>query len=552
MPARPAPPADAAMLRALFDNYLKMYATRDDALTTHFSEDFTGFTGGGHDLIRDRAAWVAITRQDFAQVKEPIRIEIKDVAIQSLAETIAVATGFFTIHLPIKDHILSRETARLVLIFRRESAGWKITHSSISIPYHLVREGEVYPLSQLEERNRVLEQVVAERTAQLSATNLRLQASEETYRSVLQASPDDITITDAAGRVVMVSPAAAQIFRCEPIAKFLGLSVFDFIVPADRARALSRATLRREHRLAGPSEYTGLRPDGTTFPIEVNTDFIRDSAGTVTGMVVIVRDITERKQAEAERDRLAAQNRQLQKAESLGRMAGAIAHHFNNQLHAVMMSLELAIDDLPPDSPTRPTVMIAREAARRASAVSQQMLAYLGQALSQPAALDLSALCRRCLPTWHAARPPYVTLTADLPASGPTIEADASQLEQVIANLLTNAWEACPAAGTVHLALTTVTAEQIPSANRFPVDGEPPVSSCACLTVTDNGSGIPAADLEKIFDPFFTSKFPGRGMGLAVSLGAIRAHGGVITVASEPGRGSVFQLFLPLSPATGS
>lgn len=158
---------DIQIIRHLFDDYLLMYASRDEHLTGLFSEDFSGFTGGGALLIKDRDEWVAITRQDFEQVKNPLRIELKDLAIQSLSDTIAVTTGFFTIHLPIEDQILSRETARLVLVFRLESSGWKICHSSISIPYHLVREGEVYPLQELAERNKFLEELVAERTAQL-------------------------------------------------------------------------------------------------------------------------------------------------------------------------------------------------------------------------------------------------------------------------------------------------------------------------------------------------------------------------------------------------
>src|SRR5690349_9463909 len=142
-------PDDHVALRALLDDYLRKYAGRDDRLTGLFSEDFSGFTGGGDFLVKDRAAWVSITRQDFAQVRDPIRLELKDVKLQLLAETIAVATTFFNIHLPIPDHPLSRETARLVLIFRKESSGWRISHSSISIPDHLVRDGEVYPLKEL-------------------------------------------------------------------------------------------------------------------------------------------------------------------------------------------------------------------------------------------------------------------------------------------------------------------------------------------------------------------------------------------------------------------
>jgi two-component system, cell cycle sensor histidine kinase and response regulator CckA len=115
----------------------------------------------------------------FTQVKDPIQIEIKDLAIQLLADTVAVVTSFITIQLPFKDHILSRETARLVLIFHKEGADWKISHSSISIPYHLVRDGEIYPLKELVERNRFLEEQVTEQIAQLTDVNDKLNASNK-------------------------------------------------------------------------------------------------------------------------------------------------------------------------------------------------------------------------------------------------------------------------------------------------------------------------------------------------------------------------------------
>ena len=174
---------DEQIIRKMFDDYLRMYASRDDRLTACFSEDFSGFTGGGDNLVKNKDEWIAITRQDFAQIKDPIRIELKDLAIQPLAKTIAVVTGFFTIHLPIEDHILSRETARLVLIFHKESEGWKISHSSISIPYYLVGEGEVYPLKELTERNKHLEEQVAERTFQLSKANDILHRTNEELAS---------------------------------------------------------------------------------------------------------------------------------------------------------------------------------------------------------------------------------------------------------------------------------------------------------------------------------------------------------------------------------
>ena len=172
-------PNDKNKVMQLFNDYLRMYATRDDLLTNHFSDDFSGFTGGGDFLVKDKEEWVAITRQDFAQVKENIRIDLKDVSVQPLDHKISVATGFFNIHLPMKDHVLSREMARLVLIFRKESEDWKICHSSISIPYYLVREGEVYPMQELVKKNELLEELIAERTTQLSELNDDLQMKNE-------------------------------------------------------------------------------------------------------------------------------------------------------------------------------------------------------------------------------------------------------------------------------------------------------------------------------------------------------------------------------------
>ena len=317
--------SDHQAIRRLLDEYLLRYGSRDDRLTDSFSEDFSGFTGGGDTLVKDRGEWIAITRQDFAQVPGPIRLELKDVALQSLAETVAVATAFLAIHLPIEDHVLSRETARLVLIFRREAAGWRITHSSISIPYHLVGEGEVYPLRELARRTRILEELVAERTRQLSEANAvlareiaertrteaRLRESEALYRSILDASPDDITIADLEGRVQMVSPAALSMFGFDDPEQGKGRLVTDFLAPEDRERAMSRVALLFQGVPSGPSEYRGLRRDGTTFDIEVNSALLRDAGGRPVKLLVIARDITARKQTEAALRKAVAQIRTL-------------------------------------------------------------------------------------------------------------------------------------------------------------------------------------------------------------------------------------------------
>lgn len=165
------------IIQKLFEDYLRMYESRDDRLTELFSADFSGITGSGELLTRERDEWIAITRQDFAQIKDPLRVELKDLVTQSLSDTIAVATSTFIIHLPIKDHILSHKTARLVLIFRKETAGWKICHCSFSVPFATVQEGEVYPLQEIEERNKLLEELIAERTMELSEAKKAAEAA---------------------------------------------------------------------------------------------------------------------------------------------------------------------------------------------------------------------------------------------------------------------------------------------------------------------------------------------------------------------------------------
>ena len=170
------------LIQSLFDEYIEMYASRDNRLISRFSDNFSGYAGSSDVLITDKNEWVRITKDDFAQVPERLHIEMLNLSLQDLAEDIVVATAFFHIHLPIPDAILSRETARLVLMFRRESEEWKIVHSGISIPYGLANsnKNEVYPMTLLEVRNHQLEQIVESRTKELAEANRQLEMLSNT------------------------------------------------------------------------------------------------------------------------------------------------------------------------------------------------------------------------------------------------------------------------------------------------------------------------------------------------------------------------------------
>ena len=173
-------PERQQLIRSLFDEYIEMYASRDLRLIDRFSENFSGYAGSSDVLVTDRDEWIRITRQDFSQVPERIRIEMRGLSLQDLSEDIVVVTAFFRIHLPVPEHILSRETARLVLIFRCENGEWKIAHSGISIPFGIAREGEIYPMQSLRERNRELEALIVERTRALEEANIQLEVQSNT------------------------------------------------------------------------------------------------------------------------------------------------------------------------------------------------------------------------------------------------------------------------------------------------------------------------------------------------------------------------------------
>ncbi|MCB2382827.1 diguanylate cyclase [Shewanella sp. SR1] len=168
------------LIRSLFDEYIEMYSSRDDRLTHRFSENFSGYAGSSDQLVTDREEWVRITRQDFAQVPERIHIEMLALSLQDLADNLVVVTAFFHIHLPIPNPMLSRETARLVLIFRLEHKDWMIAHSGISIPYGLAHKGEIYPIARLEERNIELESMIKARTCELAEANRQLEILSNT------------------------------------------------------------------------------------------------------------------------------------------------------------------------------------------------------------------------------------------------------------------------------------------------------------------------------------------------------------------------------------
>ncbi len=373
-----------------------------------------------------------------------------------------------------------------------------------------------------------------------------LLASELQYRRLFEAARDGILILDAeTGMVVDVNPFLIELLGVSRDV-FLGRNIWELgffkDIVANRAKF---AELQQK----GYVRYEDMAlegGDGRRHEVEfVSNVYLVNQKKVVQ---CNIRDITERKELEAENLRIQGQNRQLQKSESLGRMSGAIAHNFNNQLQVVQGYLEMVIRDLPPGDSHAVDLAKSLQASQKASEVSANLLAYLGQKQVKLKSLELAELCRMSLPGIEVGKPENVILETDLPSPGPCISADAKQIQQILTNLVINAWEAIgDIPGVVHLGVRTVSSNDIPSSHRFPIAWQSRDQQYACMEVTDSGCGIAEKDMENLFDPFFSTKFTGRGLGLSVVLGIVKTHDAVITVENRIGGGSVFSVFFPLS-----
>jgi len=370
----------------------------------------------------------------------------------------------------------------------------------------------------------------------------------ELQRVLFSAIPAYVYIKDADSVYMAGNKRFSELSRM-PENEIPGKTDYDFFSEADADSFRSNdAEIIATGKARLDYEMRGTDAEGNTIWFSTSKCPFYGPSGEVAGLVGICIDITERKRAEEERLKLEQRLQQAQKAESLGRMAGAIAHHFNNLLGAVMGNLELAMIGLPQGSKPLAKIAEAMKASGRAADISRLMLAYLGQSIATTSPIDLSEVCRETLSLITPSLPKRVTLRTDLPDTELIVRADAVQIRQILTNLLVNAGEAIgDREGDVTVALHELPAADIQASRFYPAEWEPKDEGYACLSVSDTGIGMDPETLENVFDPFFSTKFTGRGLGAAVVLGVVKAHEGAVTVESSAGEGAVFRVFLPLS-----
>ncbi|MDX2094155.1 MAG: ATP-binding protein [Kofleriaceae bacterium] len=280
--------------------------------------------------------------------------------------------------------------------------------------------------------------------------------------------------------------------------------------------------------------------DGSYRDVVVDIDVL-DQTG-VERLLVVVRDVTDAR-------RLEESLRQQQKLESIGALAGGVAHDINNIVTGVLANADLAASLVPADSPVRALLEDVITAGRRATTLSRSLLAYAGLAPSESQLIDLDDIIDDTLRIARPLAPPDVTLThARSPGGSPRVEGDPGQLAQVVLNLVTNAVDAIgPRHGHVTVAVELETISARAADDRW-MPAAPLPGSYVGLRVIDDGSGIAEHVRARIFDPFFSTKSVGRGLGLAALLGVVRRHGGAISVDSTVGQGTTFTVLLPRAP----
>jgi PAS domain S-box-containing protein len=270
-----------------------------------------------------------------------------------------------------------------------------------------------------------------------------------------------------------------------------------------------------------------------------------DIADLARGVIFTALDITDRKRAEEERFKLERQMQQAQKLESLGVLAGGIAHDFNNLLMAILGNADLALGDLPPQSPARQSLRDIEKASRQAAELCRQLLAYSGKGRFVIEPIHLSEMVEEMVHLLKTAISKKAALQLNLQPELPPIHGDPSQIRQIVMNLVINASEAIgEETGTITI---STGGEKCPGDcwREGALDEPLPAGEYVWMTISDTGCGMNAETQQRIFEPFFTSKFAGRGLGLSAVLGIVRGHKGALKVHSEPGQGTTFQVLFP-------
>ena len=375
------------------------------------------------------------------------------------------------------------------------------------------------------------------------AAQQAMARSEARLRTVFEVSPECIEVIDAQGRFLDLNAAGRALYEAQSGAQLHHRRQLDFVLPeyhTDVAALLAGAMAGRTAAL----EYEINTLRGTRRWVESHAGPMVDDTGA-QAMLIITRDITRRKDAQAKRRELNAQLQEAQKMQAIGTLAGGIAHDFNNILGAILGNAAMALEDVGRDHRAAQSLEQVNRAARRARDLVGQILAFSRRQPQRLVTQTLRPIVEEALALMRSTLPAMVRLDVELAAQPLHVHADATQIEQLLMNLCTNAWHAMQGStGQIAVGLESVALDEA-AATRL---GLSAVGRYAHLSVRDSGIGMDSATRARIFEPFYTTKPSGQGTGLGLSVvhGIVSSHSGAVAVDSEPGQGSTFHVYLPL------
>ncbi len=381
----------------------------------------------------------------------------------------------------------------------------------------------------------------------LNAAKQALAESEERYRVLIETARDVIIRHNLSGQITFVNQAGIELLGL-PREEIIGMSGAALMTPASQEDALKR----REARYAGDTglflyETEFVHSDGRALPLEVSSTLL---PGPVNGMgepqvLLVARDIAARRKSAAEARLVDDRLREAQKFESLGVLAGGIAHDFNNLLVTILGNAELLRADLPDTDAKQDSLGAIMEAGEQAAELCRQMQAYAGAAPSSSEAHDLSAVVGEIQPLVQAALSGSSRVHFELAADLPAVLIDVPQMSQVVMNMVNNAAEAVGSGGGEVMIRTGVKNLKSEDLSKWTAGEELAPGRYVFCEVRDSGCGMSPDTIARMFEPFMSTKFAGRGLGMSAALGIVKSHRGAFMVESQPDQGAVIAFWLP-------
>lgn len=413
----------------------------------------------------------------------------------------------------------------------------------------LEEEDDSSPLENLPKRfkdevNNLGEAFVLMRT-QLKKNIKSLLDAETKFRTILGTVKEGVFETDLQGRLTLFNDSVCKILG-HPRFDLLGKDIKTFMTPksSEKIRDVSK-TVYKTGEFGELWDCEIIQDDGGISVVEISVYLIKDRNGKQAGFRGIVRDVSERLKAEKDKKRLEAQLLQAQKMEAIGTLAGGIAHDFNNVLSAIMGYTDLVLEDCQPGSQTQSNLNEVIKAGTRARELIQQILTFSRQTEQELKPAKITPIVKESLKFLRASTPATIEIRQDIQAKEDIVLCDPTKIHQVLMNLCTNAIYALmnEKGGTLEVTMQNLFLQS--EDNVKDLDLAP--GNYLRLTVSDTGDGMDSTTLKRIFDPYYTTKEKGKGtgLGLSIALGIVKSHNGTITVYSEPGKGTTFNIYFP-------